>query len=98
MIFDTRFRTFKVAKPIKDQLIREFGVRAIEFSTIVDYLILILHYLKPLKFSKTDLRRLIKETDIAIKNLQEGLNDNAIFLSIVGTDYKNKLAKMLEFI
>lgn len=98
VIFDTRFRTIRVAKSIKDQLIREFGGRAIEFSTIVDYLILILHYLKPLKFSKTDLRRLIRETDSAIKNLQEGLDDNAIFLSIVGTDYKNKLDKMLEYI
>ena len=98
VIFDTRFRTLKVSNSIKDQLTRSFGVNRIEFNKIIDYLFLVLYYLKPLKFSKTDLRKLIKSTETAIQTLQEKLEDDSIFFSIIGTDYKDKIKKMYEYI
>lgn len=98
VIFDTRFRTISVSGVIKNQLSQEFSISNIDFTTILDYVILLLHYLKPLGFSKTDLKRLVRDIERSIKDFETSLNNNTILFSILGSNYKNKLLKINSFL
>lgn len=98
VIFDTRFRTISVSGVIKNQLSQEFSISNIDFTTILDYVILLLHYLKPLGFSKTELKRLVRDIERSIKDFETSLNNNTILFSILGSNYKNKLLKINSFL
>lgn len=78
VVFDTRFRNIDPSKAMKQYLSKEVGVAYINFKTIGDYIILISHYLKVLKVSKTEIRAFIREFEIITNEYQNSVNNNVL--------------------
>ncbi|MDR0299545.1 MAG: Abi family protein [Streptococcaceae bacterium] len=98
IIFDTRFQKSRIDKSVKKQLANEFQLSDVAFSTIVDYLLLVLHYFKAVGVTKTELKQLIRDFESATQDFENTLSDTGIFFGIVGSDYLLKLQAMRDFI
>ena len=75
----------------------KFGITNISFKSIVDYLSLIIMYLKAFGYSKTELKRLTREFKRIIIDLKNVIPTSE-FNRILGTDAFNKLKKIDDYI
>jgi len=94
-IFDCRFMTNKPSKRVKYFMEKETGIEYKDFTTIDDYLILILTLMKKLRFPKSECIRLNKSYQHEVEKLRKGIPIN-IYNSILGTETKPKLSKVLN--
>lgn len=97
IIFDTRFKNRSINNTLLNDLRNKFGISDISFNSIVDYLSLIVLYLKAFGYSKNELRKLTRQFRDAVKNLENEIPRNE-FNKILGTDVYNKIAKIDNFI
>ncbi len=97
VVFDTRFRTGKIAKRLGHAIENETLINGIRFNSITDYLLLIIYILKHLGESKTVMRRLIKEFDDAVSRLRREVSEE-IFSLIIYTDYNGKLERIKKYV
>lgn len=93
IIFDTRFKNRKINNTLLNDLRIKFGITNVSFKSIVDYLSLIIMYLKALGYSKTELKRLTREFKRIVVDLKNVIPTSE-FNRILGTDVLNKLAKI----
>lgn len=95
VIFDCRFMTNRPSKRVKHFMEKETGIVYKDFSTIDDFIILILVLMKKLKFSKTEQVKLIRSYQIEVEKLRKSIPIH-IFNGILGTETKSKLNKVLR--
>jgi abortive infection bacteriophage resistance protein len=97
IIFDARFKESNISKNIISCLEIDTKITGITFISLVDYLILIIYILKSLRYSKTDLKRIILDFEKGCEKLRIIIPIN-IYNQIIPTDVKNKLIKLKQFI
>lgn len=73
------------------------GVKNISFTTITDYLILIIFVLELIGESKTEYKRLIKDYSETVERLHSLIPNNT-FNQIMSTDFRNKLDELKKHI
>ena len=97
IVFDTRFKNSSIPNKVGNQLKQEFNINVpINFNTITDYPILIVHYLHNFGQTKSETRRFINSFLKCADKLKNELNDNSITFQILGSDYKLKLETLLN--
>lgn len=97
VIFDTRFKKRSISKTLQKVIIQETNVQSILFTSITDYLILIVYILKNLKKTNTELTKLINDFLKLACELKSNVPKN-IYNQIILTDDKNKLNDLKKFI
>ena len=96
-LFDTRFKTGKVNQRIAKCISAETGITNITFDSIVDYVILIAYMMKLLECPKTKVQSFIRRFEKCCDELR-GKVTTSIFITIVYTDTRNKLALLKKFL
>ena len=97
VIFDTRFKKRKISKTLPKVIIQETNVQDILFTSITDYLILIIYILKNLKKTNIELNKLINDYLKLTDELRAKVPQN-IYDQIILTNDKNKLSDLKKFI
>lgn len=97
VIFDTRFKKRRISKTLEKAIIQETNVQSILFTSITDYLILIIYILKNLKKTNTELSKLINDYLKLADELKCKVPQN-IYDQIILTNDKNKLNDLKKFI
>lgn len=97
VIFDTRFKKRNISKTLQKVLIQETNVQSISFTSITDYLILIIYILKKLDKTKTELSKLLNDYLKSTDELKSKIPQN-IYDQIILTNDKNKLKDLKNFI
>lgn len=96
-VFDTRFKTSQVSNRISNYISQETGINNINFSTIVDYIILIVFLMKLLQRNKTDLFSIIRNFEDCCEFLRNSV-PISIYSKIIYTDTRHKLSVLKKFI
>lgn len=97
VVFDCRFKKASPPARLKEYLVKETGVPDITFDSIVDYFIILIFLLKKLGIPKKELRRIIKNLITESEKLRKSI-PVPIHTSIMGSDFRRKTEKMLQFV
>lgn len=97
MVFDCRFDNINTSKQVKAFFSTKTGIKNIDYSHIVDFLISCIVILKSIHTSKTDLKRIVRDFDKECTKLFSSIPFSA-YSSIMGTDVKRKIDKMNDYI
>lgn len=97
VIFDTRFKKRKISKTIPKAIMQETKVQSVLFTSITDYLILIVYILKHLQKTNTELSKLINDYLKLADELKSSVPQN-IYDQIILTNDRNKLNDLKKFI
>ena len=97
VIFDTRFKKRNISKTLQKVLIQDTNVQSISFTSITDYLILIIYILKKLDKTKTELSKLLNDYLKLTDELKSKI-PQSIYDQIILTNDKNKLNYLKSFI
>lgn len=96
-VFDVRFKASTPHGNISRLLTNETKINNISFSTIVDYVILVVYLMKNLGFTKTECKQLI----IQFRNICEELRKNIpiqLYSIIIHTDNRKKLQQLQSYL
>lgn len=97
VVFDCRFKNSKPPARLKEYLQSETRIANITFESIADYFIIVIFLLKKLGMSKTELRKIIRN----FQNESETLRSKIpipIHTSIMGSDFRNKMNRLSNYI
>lgn len=97
VIFDTRFRTGDIAARVSHALDHATGIKAVDFYTITDYLILIIYLMKLLHVSETEMERVIDSYVAAREELFRSV-PYQIFCQIIHSNDRGKIARLRSFV
>ncbi len=97
IVFDTRFHTGGINRRIGNYITTETGIKGVNFSSIVDYVILICFLMKSLDCSKSETLNFIKSFETICENFRKAVSTQ-IFSKIVYTDTRNKLNILKKYI
>lgn len=98
VIFDCRFAgSTKIRKSVKSYASIELGIQNIDFNFLIDYFMLIVLLLKKLGYSKTELRRIIKQFKEETEHLRSEV-PISVWNRINGTDLSMKLSGLNNYI
>lgn len=93
IVFDCRFMKSNPAKQIKFFISKETGIDC-EFEYLNDYIVMIAAILLKLGYSKTDVKRLVRNYFLCVENLRKEVPIE-IYNKILGTETKNIVNKLL---
>ncbi len=90
VIFDTRFKTGHIDRQVSNAIMNRMLVKSVNFSTITDYVILLVYILDLIGENKTEIKHLIKEYSDIVNKLYTQIPSRE-FHQIMSTDYQKKL-------
>lgn len=97
VVFDCRFRNAEPPARLKQYIQHETGAANITFDNIVDYFIIIIFLLKKLGISKTELKKRIRRFSEESERLRKTI-PISVHTSIMGSDFKNKISSLLNYL
>lgn len=97
VVFDTRFKTSKIAKSLSTCIELDTGINNINFQSILDYLILVIYLLKKLHITKNELKKIVTQFDTSISKFRSNIPYN-FYSRIFQSDTRNKLNQLKKFI
>jgi abortive infection bacteriophage resistance protein len=97
VIFDARFKTGQIDKQVSNTIFNAAAVSGVDFSTITDYLVLVVYQLKLLGVSKTEMRRLVSGFEEIVARMKSGV-PAPVFGQIIHTDNNTKIKALKNFI
>lgn len=97
VVFDCRFRKSNPPSRLKSYLQSETRISNIQFDNIVDYFIIVIFILKKLGITKTELKRLIRNFHEESEQLRNNI-PVSVHTSIMGSDLKNKIKQLKNYI
>ena len=96
-VYDVRFKRAKVGNQLGQMLSSEVGVPSIDFSTITDYVVLIVYLLRKMMVSKTECYQLIRNYSSVLEDLHGSLSSSD-FHKIVKTGARSKMDALRSYI
>lgn len=96
-VFDTRFKTGSVNGRIANYISAETGITNINFSSIVDYVILISFIMKMLECPKSDISFFIRQFEQACEDFRHDV-PISVFNSVIYTDTRSKLNLLKKYL
>ena len=97
IIFDTRFKNRHINQTLLNDMSIKYNNANIIFNSIVDYFMLIVMYLKAFGYSKTELRRLIRDFKQIVDNLNTEIPSSE-FNRILGSNIYNKINSISNYV
>ncbi len=97
VVFDARFKSSKIGNSLTSCLENDTMIRNISFSTIVDYLVLVVYILSKLRIPRTELKKLISDFEKIIECFREQI-PISVYSQIIHTDTRNKLIALKKYI
>lgn len=97
-IFDCRFKTRSIANTLKRHLEDNTNVQSINFEKITDYLILLIYYMKSMKYPKSEIKKIINNYTDILNKYENRINNQFNFISIFGVDSMTKINNLYESI
>lgn len=99
VIFDTRFKTSKISKAMKDCLKHDIKLPYVNFNSIGDYVILVAYYLKLLGVPKTEIKTFINEYEkITNKYIQSLQGNVAAVKAVITKDWKQRMDILKKYL
>ena len=95
VVFDTRFKTGSIDTQISATLKNELNIGNVTFSTITDYLILVVYLLRLLHAPMSKIGNLVSDYEKAVEDLRASVPAN-VFAQIVHTDNTQKIAALTQ--
>lgn len=96
-LYDCRFKTGETNNRLKKYLKVKMGINNIEFDRIIDYLILLILICAGLSYSKTELKRIIKQFEQKLSYLRLEVSEST-YDKIIGVQARPKLTDLKKFI
>lgn len=96
-VYDVRFKRAKVGNQLGQMLSSEIGVPSIDFSTITDYVVLIVYLLRKMMVSKTECYQVIRNYSNVLEDLHGSLSSSD-FHKIVNTGARSKMDSLRSYI
>ena len=97
IIYDCRFKTTQVSNSMNKFLAFSFDVPFVNFNNIIDYVILLTHFLITLGTSKSEMQIFINNFDKIINNFDKSIS-NDISSFIINKNYYFKLLKIKKYV
>ena len=97
IIFDTRFKKRNINRTLLNDINLRYRIQNIMFNSIVDYFMLLVMYLKGFGYSKTELRRLIRDFKQIVDNLNNEI-PRSEFNRILGTNIYHKINSINNYV
>lgn len=97
VIFDTRFRHRNINKTLLKTLSQDTGIQVINFTSITDYIVLVIYILKKLNKTNKELLKIINDFIKNVDNLKQNI-PQSILNQIVLTNDLQKLQTLKNFI
>ena len=97
VIFDTRFRTGNIDKQVSNAILNATRVSNVNFTTITDYLVLIIYIMKLLGETKTEMKRVINGYTDIVEKLRTQI-PISVFNQIIYTDNNAKIKALKAFV
>ena len=97
VIFDTRFRTGNIDKQVSNAILNATRVSNVNFTTITDYLVLIIYIMKLLGETKTEMKRVISGYTDIVEKLRTQI-PISVFNQIIYTDNNVKIKALKSFV
>lgn len=97
VIFDTRFRTGNIDKQVSNAILNATRVSNVNFTTITDYLVLIIYIMKLLGETKTEMKRVISGYTDIVEKLRTQI-PISVFNQIIYTDNNAKIKALKSFV
>lgn len=99
VVFDCRFKDSSTGKKLTEYFNIKMKVKNLEFNKIVDYLAVIILICSSLGYSKTELKRIVREFETSLNKLRNELNNNiSVYDKIIGTDVRTKINQINTYI
>ncbi len=97
VVFDARFKDSKVDQTLCKYIEKETGCNNVDFSTITDYIIIIVVLLKKYGISKLDINHFINGFENTIEDFRKNI-PIYIYSQVIHTDIKTKLKQLRKYI
>ncbi|EHA3992140.1 Abi family protein [Enterococcus faecalis] len=97
VVFDCRFNDSSTSNQVKQYLEQVTDIKNISFETLTDFIILLVALLKRVRISKTELNRYVSDFDKSREKLFNSVPFST-YTAIMGTDAKNKISSLKQFI
>lgn len=97
VVFDCRFKKTNPPSRLKEYLQNKTGITNIKFDNIVDYFIILIFLLKKLNITKTELKKIIREFFAESEKLRNTI-PIPVHISIMGSDFRNKVNSLKSYI
>jgi|SRR5690625_56101 len=97
VVFDCRYKRSEQPSRLIQYIQSETKVSNVKFENIIDYLIIQIYLLKKFGMSKTKLKRLVRRFQREAELLRKEI-PIAVYSSIMGSDLRNKIQEIKEFI
>ncbi|MFF3025663.1 Abi family protein [Gottfriedia sp. NPDC057948] len=97
VVFDCRFKKTTPPARLKEYIQSATGIANIMFDNIIDYLIIVIFLLKKLGIPKTDLKRIVRNFSTESEKLRSEI-PVSVHTSIMGSNLRNKISSLMNFI
>ena len=97
VVFDCRFKNTNPPSQLTEYLQSETGITNITFDHIVDYFIIVIFLLKKLGVTKTELKQIVRKFYAESEKLRNTIPISA-HTSIMGSDFRNKINRLTNYI
>ena len=97
VVFDVRFKDSNVDSTLCEYIENEVKCLNVDFSTITDYILIIVLLLKKYGITKTELNRFINEYENIVEEFRNNIPFN-IYSQVIHTDMKLKLEKLRKYV
>ncbi|MBR3694424.1 MAG: Abi family protein [Erysipelotrichales bacterium] len=97
VVYDTRFKSRDISKQLINNIKNETSISDVNFSSIIDYLILVIYVLKLLGKSKTELKQLISSFEKLVLTLKSKI-PSYIFNQVIQINYSTKINKLKKYV
>ena len=99
VLYDCRFKDNSTGKQLTEYFNVKMKVKNLEFNRIVDYLAVIILICSSLGYSKTELKRIVREFETSLNKLRNELKHNiSVYDKIIGTDVRTKINQINTYI
>lgn len=97
VIFDVRFKSGEIHHQVINSLKNATGVQGLTFTTITDYIVLIVYMLSLFGVTKTKTKKFVREFEELCENLRKEI-PVSFYNQIIHTDAMKKLTALKKFI
>ena len=97
VVFDVRFKTGSISKGVAELLCAQMSVSCIDFSSITDYILLIVYLMKAIRCSATECRQFVSSYIDVVEQFR-GEVPYAVFSQVIPTDLRPKTRAALRYV
>ena len=97
VVFDVRFKTGSISKGVSDLLCGQMDISRVDFSSVTDYVLLVVYLMKAIRCSATECRQFVSSYVDAVEQFR-GEVPYSVFSQVIPTDLRPKAGAALRYV